>query len=217
MKHLEFEKLVDGFEGFRLPLDDEKRRREVSEHLRECEECAARAAKLEIFFRYVKADKNAEVSQADTAALLNIFKPKGKAAAAASGRGSKIKRLLASLMFDDWQMVLQERLNFSDSRQLLYRAGEFEVDLRLDFAVGGNGSGGSCQVSGQVFPDCGSSAVPAASAELYSAAAGATGEKVFLNDCGEFVFPPLKEGIYNFRLSSGETTIEIENLSLVSN
>lgn len=216
MKHLEFEKLVDGFEGFPLRAeDDEQQRREISEHLRDCEECAARAAKLEIFFRYVKAGKNAEVSQAETAALLNIFRPKGKAAAAASGRGSKIKRLLANLVFDDWQTVLQERLNFSDSRQMLYRAGEFEVDLRLDFAVG---SSGSCQVSGQVFPDCGSPAAPAASAELSSAVdAGATGEKVFLNDCGEFVFPPLKEGIYNFRLSLGETTIEIENLSLFSN
>lgn len=196
MKHPEFEKLVKSFEGFESTAEE----REVSMHLEACAECAARAAKLESFFRYVKADKNAKVSQADTAALLNIFRPKRQASDTTGD--SKIKRLLANLVFDDWQMVLQERLAFSESRHLLYRAERFEVELRLHFA------GGSCQVSGQVFPD---SASPA-SAELFSAR---TSEKVFLNDYGEFVFPALKEGIYNFRLDSGETIIEIENLSLV--
>lgn len=198
MKHLEFEKLVKSFEGFESPAEE----REVSGHLRSCSECAAQAAKLESFFRYANADKNAKVSQADTAKLLNIFRPKRQVSAR---RDSKIKRLFANLVFDDWQTALQERLAFSDSRHLLYRAGQFEVDLRLHFA------GGSCQVSGQVFPDCTSSA--GANAELFSAE---TSAKVFLNDCGEFVFPALKEGIYNFRLDSGETTIEIENLSLVN-
>ncbi|HEX8247313.1 MAG TPA: hypothetical protein VF599_03945, partial [Pyrinomonadaceae bacterium] len=128
MKHLEFEKLVKSFEGFESTAEE----REVSGHLRTCAECAARAAKLENFFRYVKADKNAQVSQADTAALLNIFRPKKKTV---SGAGdSKIKRLLANLVFDDWQMVLQERLVFSESRHLLYRAEQFEIDLRLHFA-----------------------------------------------------------------------------------
>jgi len=195
MKHLEFEKLVNKFEGLQSAADE----REVSAHLQACAKCAARAAKLESFFRYVSAGKNAEVSQSQTAALLNIFKPKRQISVR---RESLVKRLLANLVFDDWQTALQERLAVSDSRHLLYRAAQFEVDLRLHFA------GGSCQVSGQVFPDC----TLSANAELFSAE---TSEKVFLNDCGEFVFPPLKEGIYNFRLNSGETTIEIENLSLV--
>jgi hypothetical protein len=195
MKHLKFEKLVNNFEGS-LSLAEEQ---EVSGHLRACAECRALAAGLENFFRYANADKNREVSQADTARLLNIFKPRKIISA---GGESTVKKLLAALVFDDWQMALQERLAMSDSRHLLYRAEPFEVDLRLHFA------GGSCQVSGQVFPDCASSAT----AEIFSAG---TGEKVFLNDCGEFVFPPLKEGIYNFRINTGGTTIEIENLSLV--
>jgi hypothetical protein len=196
MKHPEFEKLLSSFEGFRSRAEE----MEVAAHLQSCAECAALAAKLESFFRYVGADKNAKVSQADTAALLNIFRPKGKVS---DPKISPLKRLFANLVFDDWQTALQERLSVSDSRHLLYRAGEFEVDLRLHFA------GGSCQASGQVFPDC----IPSATAELFSAE---TSEKVFLNDCGEFVFPALQEGIYNFRLCSGETTIEIENLSLVN-
>jgi hypothetical protein len=196
MKHPEFEKLVNKFEGTQSAAEE----REVSAHLRACAKCAARAARLESFFRYAGAAKNAEVSQRQTAALLNIFRPKRQISAAE--RGSLVKRLLADLVFDDWRTALPERLAVSDSRHLLYRAGQFEIDLRLHFA------GGGCQVSGQVFPDCTSPA----DAEIFSAE---TSEKVFLNDCGEFVFPSLKEGIYNFRLNSGETSIEIENLSLV--
>jgi hypothetical protein len=196
MKHLKFEKLVNNFEGFESQAEE----REVSGHLRSCAECAAAAAKLESFFRYVNADKNAEVSQAGTARLLNIFRPKRKISAEG---GSPLRRLFAGLVFDDWQTVLQERLSVSDSRHLLYRAGQFEIDLRLHF------TGGGCQASGQVFPDCTASAC----AELFSAE---TSEKVFLNDCGEFVFPPVREGIYNFRIDSGEAIIEIENLSLVN-
>lgn len=198
MKHIEFEKLVNNFEGLQSPAEA----REVTGHLRACFECAALNAKLENFFRYAGAGRNSEVSQADTARLLNIFKPKGEVSVK---NESAFKRLLAGLIFDDWQTVLHERLAISDSRHLLYRAGQFEIDLRLHF------TGGSCQVSGQVFPDC--TLPAAATAELFSAE---TSEKVFLNDCGEFVFPPLKEGAYNFRVNSGGTTVEIENLSLVN-
>jgi hypothetical protein len=196
MKHLKFEKLVNNFEGS-LSLAEEQ---EVLGHLRACTECGALAAKLENFFRYVKADKNGEVSQADTARLLNIFQPRKTSGVEGE---SRIKKLLAALVFDDWQTALQERLAMSDARHLLYRAAPFEIDLRLHF------SGGNCRVSGQVFPDCTSSAT----AEIFSAG---TSEKIFLNDYGEFVFPPVKEGVYNFRLNSGETAVEIENLSLVN-
>jgi hypothetical protein len=195
MKHPEFEKLVKNFEG-RLALNEQQ---EVSEHLRACAECAASAAKLENFFRYANAE-NGQVSQADTVRLLNVFKPQKPA----SGKGeSKLKRLFASLVFDDWQMALNERFAATDSRHLLYQAEDFEVDLRLLFA------GGKCSLSGQIFPDC----VENATAEIFSEDVS---EKIFLNNYCEFVFPPLKEGIYNFRVNSGEKIIEIENLSLVN-
>jgi len=195
MKHPEFEKLVKNFEG-RLALNDAQK---VSEHLQACAACAASAAKLENFFRYVNAE-NGQVSQADTARLLNIFKPEKPASVKGE---SKIKRLFASLVFDDWQMAVNERFAAADSRHLLYQAEDFEVDLRLLFA------GGKCHLSGQIFPDC----IQHATAEIFSEE---TSEKIFLNNYCEFVFPPVKEGIYNFRVNSGEKIIEIENLSLVN-
>lgn len=201
MKHLEFEKLVKNFEGL-LSLAEEQ---EVSGHLKQCAECAASAEKLEKFFGYARTDKAGQVSQADTARLLNIFKPeKNVSETGAPGFG---QRWLASLVFDDWQTALNERFSAAtDSRHLLYRVAEeqFEVDLRIHFA------GGKCYLSGQVFPNCGPQG---ATAEIFSENER---EKVSLNNYCEFVFPPLPEGLYDFRINSGGQIIEIEHLSLIS-
>ena len=195
MKHIEFEKLVNNFEGL-LSITEEQ---EVSEHLRGCAICSAQARKLNNLFSYVQTVKSEQVSQADTARLLNIFKPPKTVSAPVNSFG---KRLLASLVFDDWQMAVQERFAATDSRHLLYRAEQFEVDLRLNFVAG------KCQVSGQIFPDC----EKPATVELFSEE---TSEKIFLNEYYEFVFSPVKEGVYNFRINSNGIIVEIENLSLV--
>lgn len=193
MKHPEIEKLVKNFEGL-LSLAEQ---REVSEHLNVCAKCASLGAKLEDFFSYVYTFKNEQVSQADTARLLNIFKPKKNVA---KGKFSG-KRLVASLIFDDWQMIVNERFAANDTRHLLFKAERFEIDLRIHFF------GGKWQVSGQIFPDYRKSAT----VEIYSEEMS---EKVFLNNYCEFVFPPVQEGIYNLRISLEETILEIENLSL---
>ena len=199
MKHPEFEKLVRSFEGL-LPVSEEQ---EISSHLRVCALCGAQARKLESFFGYVNAGrKSVLVSQADTARLLNIFKQPERRISSAKGE-TFAERLFANLVFDDWQTALGERFVADDSRHLLYRAGEFEIDLRLHFADG------RCRLSGQIFPDCGK----LGSAEIFSET---TSEKVFLNDYCEFVFSPFPEGIYNFRIDSNGKLIEIENLSLIN-
>ena len=194
MKHTEIEKLVKNFEGL-LSLAEQ---REVSEHLEACAECAALGAKLENFFSYVNTFKNEQVAQADTARLLNIFKPKKNVSAKGEFSG---QRLVANLIFDDWQMTVNERFAATDTRHLLFKAERFEIDLRIYFF------GGKCRVSGQIFPNCRKSAT----LEIYSEE---TSEKIFSNNYCEFVFPPVQEGIYNFRISLGKTILEIENLSL---
>lgn len=195
MKHIEFEKLVNNFEGS-LPLAEMQ---EIAGHLSECAECSGQAAKLESFFGYANADQKEAVPQPTTAGLLNVFKP---SKASPAEKPSLVKRLFASLIFDDWQTALNERFVAGDSRQLLYRAEDFELDLRLTFASG------KCRLSGQVFPNCEQSAFAEISSEEIR-------ERAFLNDYCEFSFPPLTEGIYKFRLVSGGAVVEIENLFLV--
>lgn len=193
MKHIEFEVLINHFEGSLTAAGD----KEVSGHLRKCRKCAAAARKLENFFGYVKKSHFEQVSQAATANLLNIFKPKK----AAARKDSLIKKLVAKLAFDDWQTALSERFILSDTRQFLYKAGNFDIDLRLNFA------GKKCQVSGQVFPDC-----EPGSAEIFS---GEQREKVSLNEDCEFVFPPVKIGNYDLQISLKDIVIEIQNISLL--
>ena len=192
MKHTDFEKLINSFEGS-LPDTDVE---EIAQHLSECDKCAAEARKLEDFFAYVKADKTEQVSQATTARLLSIFRAKKPIT-----ERSFTQRLLARLVFDDWQMALNERYAASDFRQLLYRAEGFELDLRLNFFDG------KCQLTGQIFPSCGEPSSVEISSEK-------TSEKVSLNDYCEFTFSPLNEGIYSIRFSIDETIIEIESISL---
>ncbi len=192
MKHTEFETLIQHFEG-KLPADEHH---ETAAHLRDCQTCAAESRKLEIFLGYVEKRDYEQVPQAVTANLLNIYKPKK---VVAKGE-SFVKKLIATLAFDDWQTVLNERFTMSDTRQLLYNTDEFDIDLRLNF------TGEKCQVSGQILPDCQN-----ATAELFSVE---TSEKVTLNQDCEFVFPPVKNGIYGLRINSADTLIEIRDISL---
>lgn len=195
MKHIEFEVLIKKAEGLLSP--DEAR--EVEKHLRVCIDCARTSQKLESFTAYVRADTDfEEVPQATTANLLNIFQPQK----AAANKDSFLRKLIASLTFDDWQTALNERFVLSDERQLLYKAENFDIDLRLNFA------GEKCQLSGQLFPDCAPGTI-----ELFS---GEESRKAEFNEDCEFVFPPVKNGQYTLRIKLGETIIEIQNISLQS-
>lgn len=197
MKHPEFEKLLHNFEGLLSP--DEAQ--EVSAHLNECAECRPQAEKLSAFFNYALAGENESVPQATTARLLNIYEPQPKKGDAAKTEYFG-RRLFAALIFDDWRQALNERFSATDSRHLVFRGEEFEIDLRLEFI------GEKCLLSGQIFPDLERQAI----AEISSDAAS---EKVFLNEHCEFDFPPLSGGEYVLRIVSGDLSIEIENLSLV--
>jgi anti-sigma factor RsiW len=198
MKHPEFEKLIARFESS-LPKDEAE---EIVRHLSGCAKCAAQNRKLSDFYSYANADQSEAVPQATTARLLSIFRAKKRRPA--KQRAFSLK-LLAKLVFDDWETAFSERYAATgDNRQLLFRADGFELDLRLNF------DGGKCQLSGQVFPDCGA----AATAEIFSTVAS---ETVRINEYCEFSFSPLAEGIYNVRLTLAETVIEIENLSLELN
>lgn len=195
MKHIEFEKLLEKFEG----LLTENESREISAHLAGCTDCAAQSAKLENFFSYATDESPEDVGQAVTARLLNIFQPKKKIEIEKQSFG---KRLLATLSFDDWQTVLNERFIFSDTRQLLYKAENYDIDLRLSFI------GDKCQLSGQILPDC-----KATILEITSENVSARTE---LNENSEFVFPLVSQEIYDLRIYFKDFFIEISQISLLT-
>lgn len=195
MRHIEFEKLLKKFEG----LLAESESREISAHLAECRDCAAQSAKLEKFFSYANDKPQEEVGQAVTARLLNIFQPKKTIETQKESFG---KRLLAVLAFDDWQTALNERFTFSDMRQLLYKAENYDIDLRLNFI------GDKCQLSGQILPNCEGATIEIISEDVR--------EKVELNENCEFIFPLVSQNIYDLRIHFKDFFIEIPNFSLLT-
>jgi hypothetical protein len=194
MKHIEFTKLVERSEGI-LPLEEDSA---ISKHLVDCFECSNISKKVGEFFLFAKAEPFEDVSHNLTAALLNIYQPKNKPQKSAG----LVERLIGELVFDDWQTVLNERLLFSDSRQLLYRVKNFEIDLRLQFADG------KCLMSGQIFPDL------ETTANLYLISEKSTVATALIVN-GEFKFQPIDEGIYDLIIDFGKTNIEIDQISLL--
>jgi hypothetical protein len=192
MKHIEIETLINKFEG-QLTADDE---RGIAAHLAECAECLVEEAKLGHFFSYAEKHVVGEVPQAVTARILNLYQRKPGVSETRANGFSKI----ASLIFDDWQMALNERYAGSETRQMLYRVGDFDVDLRLEFV------GEMCRLTGQVFPRKVDAAVELASPE------GKTTAK--LNEFGEFAFDLVAGGDYDLNLLFADEVLSIGEIPL---
>ncbi|CAN5414788.1 hypothetical protein BH10ACI3_BH10ACI3_06850 [soil metagenome] len=192
MKHIEFARLIDRFEG-RLSVEHET---EITQHLSTCGECSAESAKLATFFAYSRPEETYPVPQAVTATLLNIYLHRPATAEAPAKRSI----LSGLLVFDDWTMALNERYSGIDSRQLLYRVGEYDVDLRLDFA------GELCGLAGQVLPEFPNGEITISTGENTYAAT--------LNEFGEFTFETVPQGIYDITIASATDELRLEKVAL---
>ncbi len=190
MKHVAFAQLIEKLEGT-LPSDDV---REIEVHISDCNECSVEYRRLAQFFAYSDAVEYTDVPQAVTARILNTYVPKRKAVPQAARRTG----FIAQLLFDDWQMALNERRSFADTRQLLYKIGENDLDLRLEFRED------KCRIAGQIFPDCQNGV-----AEIFSENIS---ETAVLDDNCEFSFDFVPLGQYGLRLTLDGEIIEVENL-----
>lgn len=193
--HPEFADLVRSFEQSLSATELHK----LELHLKECAECLNNMKKLKNFFALNETNMAEKVPPATTARLLNIFHP-----AKTAPKSGIRKHLRGVLIFDDWrpEFALNERLLFSDTRQMLFRAEQFEIDLRLNFV------NEKCQVSGQIFPDCASGEVKIMGQDFT--------EKVSLNSFCEFAFPPVEEGIYDFSITINDNEIRLSRVSLTN-
>ena len=191
LQHLEFDELVR--------ISEENLSNSEDKHLADCGECQSNLQKLQNFFAFAESSQKESVPQATTAHLLNIYQPSKP-----QEKATLKQRLRGILTFDDWlpEFAVNERLAFSDTRQMLFRAGDFEIDLRLNFASG------KCQINGQIFPDCAGAKVEISSNNF--------AEKVSLNEYCEFVFPFIAEGVYDFKIVLKDKEIEIPNITFVS-
>ncbi|NOT47718.1 MAG: zf-HC2 domain-containing protein [Acidobacteria bacterium] len=191
MKHIEFERLVEKFER---RLSDQENG-EIDAHIAECSDCGIKSAKLADFFAYSDIKDLERVPQAVTAGILNIYqrRPVRTDIAVPQTGGHDF------LIFDDWQMAVNERYSGLDTRQMLYRFKGYDIDLRIELISD------QCRLTGQLFPES-----IGATAEISSNQTQTT----TLNKFGEFAFDLVPQGVYDFRISVGKEDLWIEKVPL---
>lgn len=197
-RHIPFARLADLAEG-RLSREDAAEERA---HLADCKNCSAQAAQLGHLTALMRADASEDAPPELVASVVRMFRGRHVHVE----ERSLLRRLVAALTFDS--SSLQPAFGVrsgqaAPARQMLFSAGDLDVDLRL--APGGEG----WTVSGQVLGPCKGGEV-----ELVDAK-GSTAARATLNELCEFtLLPPTADGTYALRLRLDGTEVEIPELSL---
>ena len=198
-QHLPFERLADLAEG-RLAGEEERAARA---HLGGCAACAGRVAELERLTSLMRTDTSTDAPRDVISNAVRLFG--GRRGAAGDESPGLLRRVVAALTFDSSTQSPAFGLRSglaAPARQLLFSAGDFDVDLRL--AAGGEG----WTVSGQVLGPCDGGEVEVMAGE------GPGVARADLNELCEFTLPPVPEGVYTLRLRAGGVEVEITELSL---
>ncbi len=122
---------------------------------------------------------------------------------------SRAGRLLASLLFDSagGPAMAEARSSGADARQLLYRAGDYSIDLQVT-PVDQNRS----DITGQILREGEFSFESVAALPLELADARGTGHSSVTSDRGEFSLNALEPGIYHIRIDARGSRITIEGV-----
>lgn len=191
MKHIEFTKLIERHER-QLDQHEES---EIANHIAACITCRAEESKLAAFVSYSAIRATEDVPQAVSARLLNIYdrRPLPDVSGAPKVLGAGF------LIFDDWATALNERYSGMDSRQMVFRVGEFEIDLRIEFI------GDNCRLTGQIFPSIQDGVIEVESTDVFRSE---------LDESGSFDIGTVPRGSYDVRISVGGDILLIEKLPL---
>lgn len=194
LNHLPFEKLADLAEG---RLNSEERAQSQS-HVSTCARCAEKLGELQSVISLMQTDRAEDAPSPLMTDAINLFRSRQ-----VSKEPSLIKRIAAALSFDSLQMspAFGVRSGQSAARQLLYSAGEYDLDLRV------TQSGEVWNVSGQIFgAECASGQIEFTSES--------TSARADLNEQCEFALSALPSGSYQLRLRVKELEVEIPELEL---
>ena len=196
-RHIPFARLADLAEG-RLSQEEAAAERA---HLADCTACSAQAAQLGHLAALMRADASEDAPAELVASVVRMF----RARRSRDEQPGILRRLVAALTFDSSSLTPAFGVRSGQAapaRQLLFSAGDLDLDLRL--ARGPEG----WTVSGQVLGPCAGGEV-----ELLDAA-GPAAARAALNDLCEFTLPAVAEGVYSVRLRFDGTEVEVPELSL---
>lgn len=196
--HIAFERLADMVEG-RLSAEETAEERT---HIAACARCSAQAEEIARVTTLMRADASVDAPRDLVFNAVRLFSSRRTERA-----HGLLRRIVAALAFDSATRTPAFGVRSGQAapaRQLLFGAGDFDVDLRL--AAGEEG----WTVSGQVLGPCVGGRVEA----FAPGVEGGPAASVSLNDLCEFTLPPVPEGVYALRLRLNDTEIEIPELSL---
>jgi hypothetical protein len=194
LNHLTFAKLANLAEG-RLSSNEQEA---SSAHLATCSHCTSKLNNLKTVVGLMRTDRAEDAPDELVSRAINLFRSR----AVASKQPSLVKRIVAALSFDSLQMspAYGVRSGQSSARQLLFVAGDYDLDLRI------TQSGEAWNVSGQVFgEECVGGKI-----ELE----GETAIQVDLNNQCEFTMAAVPAGSYQLRLRLPNLEVEIPQLEL---
>jgi len=195
-----FARLVDLVER-RLTADE---RAAVQAHVGACARCSSQVAQLEVVTGLMRTDESVDAPRDVLASAVSLFASRRRTTERAP---SIVGRLLATLTFDSARAApafgVRSGRAATAARQLIFSAGESDIDLRL--ARVGEG----WAVSGQVLGECAGGSV-----EIEGAGADPARAEAALNELCEFSLPPVPEGSYNLLLRLPGVEVQIPELDL---
>lgn len=194
--HISFERLADMTEDRLAPEDA----RDVRAHLAACPTCAGQLAEVERVISLMRADTSVDAPRDVFMNAVRLFDARP---ARASLAAAFLHRVVASLSFDSGAQGLAFGVRSGQpaaARQLIFSAGDVDVDLRLAPSAGG------WAVSGQVLSEC-----AGGWAELVAEGDAARAD---LSELCEFALPVVPAGSYTLRLGLGDLLVEIPDLDL---
>lgn len=123
--HIPFDRLVDWVEA-RLSVEE---RNQLQQHLTTCAHCQQELTQVERLFGLMQSDTSVDPPPAVVNRALRIFRPRLTPATAPP----LLQRIVAALQFDSLQLspAVGLRSGAAAPRQLLFSAGDYDLDLRL--------------------------------------------------------------------------------------
>ena len=125
MRHLSTENLVDYMDG----KASDAERSAVDGHLASCSECSELKQELQYLLTRLQEDASFEPPADVVQWGVNLFQP-----VIQPQSGGKLRKIIASLIFDtyDQPMLAGVRRVGAPPRQLLFRAGDVDVDVKIE-------------------------------------------------------------------------------------
>jgi hypothetical protein len=125
VRHINTEKLMEYMDG---RVSDESKLT-LESHLSECSECSALKAEMQSLLLKIQADASFEPPAELVQWGVSLFQPLLQPAT-----GGKLRKMIAALIFDTFDQPLQAgvRRVGAPPRQLLFRAGDVDVDVKIE-------------------------------------------------------------------------------------